>query len=177
MRRWWITCSAWLAVAATQPALAEVRESSADGFVSLHSLEITASPARTWAALGSIGRWWSSAHTWSGDARNLRLKTDAGECFCERWKDGSVEHGRVVMARRDALLRLQAILGPLQAMAVNATLTFTLKSADEGTRLEVEYRVNGSSASGLDTLATPVDRVIGEQAGRLQRFVETGSAD
>jgi len=177
MLRFLFACSVLLAFSATQPTRAEVRNPAADGFVSLHSLEIAASPARTWAALGSIGRWWNSAHTWSGDARNLRLKTEAGECFCERWKDGSVEHGRVLMARRDTLLRLHALLGPVQAMAVNATLTFTLKPMEEGTRLEVEYRVNGSSASGLDTLAPAIDRVIGEQAGRLKRFTETGSVD
>ena len=45
------------------------------------------------------------------------------------------------------------------------------------TDLLVTYRVSGDASHGLTSLAAPVDRVIGEQAARLVRFVETGKAE
>src|SRR5271169_3344830 len=104
-------------VVAVGSVRAEIKAASSDGFVIAYSQRIDAAPASVYAALPAIDRWWDSGHTWSGDAANLSLKAEAGSCFCERWKDGNVEHGRVVMAMPDKLLRLQTALGPLQARA------------------------------------------------------------
>ena len=69
-------------------------------------------------------------------------------------------------------------LGPLQAMAVSGSMTFTLAATDGGgTRLEYVYAVGGYSPDGLDELAEPVDRVQLGQLQRLQRFIETGNPD
>jgi len=122
-----------LLVAATAPtARAEIKASSSDGFVIAYSLRIAAAPAVVYAALPAIDRWWNSAHTWSGSAANLSLKAEAGTCFCERWKDGNVEHGRVIMVVRDQTLSLQTALGPLQGRAVTGVLTFQLMPDEKG---------------------------------------------
>jgi uncharacterized protein YndB with AHSA1/START domain len=82
---------------------AEVKAAASDGLLIVHSARIDAAPARIYALLPAIGRWWSSSHTYSGDAANLTLDPGAGGCFCERWKDGAVVHGRVIVAMRDQL--------------------------------------------------------------------------
>jgi hypothetical protein len=80
-----------------------------------------------------------------------------------------VEHARVLMAIPGKALRIEGGFGPLQGMAVKATMTFTLKPAtDPGkTQLHVVYLVNGTSESKLDGLAAPVDGVLTTQFGRL----------
>ena len=74
---------------------------SPTGFKVTHEVTVAASPATVWRALGRVGRWWDPEHTWSGEARNMRIVLAAGECFCERWQGNSVEHARVVWAQRD----------------------------------------------------------------------------
>ena len=163
---------AWLAAAA--PAAAEVRSATPDAFQILFNEKVAATPSAVYAAIGQIERWWDGAHTYSGDAANLSIAMQAGGCWCERWAGGAVEHARVVMLMRDQAVRVEGGLGPLQNLAVSAVLTFLVKAEDGGTALTVGYRVNGSSASGLDKLAQPVDGVIGGAVGRLKRYVETG---
>ena len=159
-------------------ASAEVKQSAADSFLVTFSEPITATPAKAWAAIVQPQHWWSSEHTWSGKAANLSLKPEAGGCFCERWKDGSAEHGRVIMALPDKLLRLDSALGPLQEFALKGTLSFWIKSGDDGaTRIEVDYRVNGASTSGLDAFAPQVDAMLGAQVARLVRYIDSGSAE
>lgn len=167
-----------VALAGAGSANAEVKQSAADGFVVAHSAPVAATPSKIWAALLQPQNWWSGEHTWSGKAANLSLKAEAGGCFCERWPGGSVEHGRVVMVMPQQLLRLEAELGPLQALALKGALTFRIDSADDGaTTLALEYRVNGASSSGLDQFAPSVDEVVGQQFARLVRFVANGNPD
>jgi uncharacterized protein YndB with AHSA1/START domain len=167
-----------LALVLSSTALAEVNQSGPDHFQIGFSADVAATPARTYAALGQVQHWWSSEHTWSGDAANLSLKTEAGGCFCERWKQGSSEHGRVIMAVADELLRLQAALGPLQESALNGVLSFQLAAGADGTtQLNIDYRVNGAGASGLDQFAPAVDRVLAQQIDRLLRYIDTGNPE
>jgi uncharacterized protein YndB with AHSA1/START domain len=159
-------------------AAAEVKTSAADGFFVSFSEPVAANPAKTYTDITQIQRWWSSDHTYSGSAANLTLKAEAGGCLCERWKGGSVEHGHVVMALPGKLLRLETALGPLQEFALKGTLSFWIKSEDDGaTTLSVEYRVNGASASELDKLAPSVDEVLGAQVARLKRYIGTGNPE
>jgi uncharacterized protein YndB with AHSA1/START domain len=153
-------------------ARAETSGVSPSGFVVNHVREVQAAPAQIYAALGRIGQWWSSQHTWSGKAENLRLELAAGACFCERWGDHSVEHGRVIRAQKDSLLRLAAQLGPLQELAVNGILTFAIASKDGKNQLTLTYRVAGAADSGLDQWAQPVDRVLGQQVDRLLEHLD-----
>ncbi|MBO9661512.1 hypothetical protein [Dokdonella sp.] len=159
-------------------ANAEVRQAAADGFFVAYSEQVAATPAKAYAAIVAVPAWWSGEHTWSGQASNLSLKAEAGGCFCERWPGGSAEHGRVIMALPDNLLRLDAALGPLQEFALKGILSFWIRSNDDGsTRIDVEYRVNGAGASGLDALAPQVDEMLGTQVARLKRYLDTGKPD
>ncbi|WP_157971450.1 SRPBCC family protein [Dyella sp. C9] len=164
-----------LALCATG-ARAEVKEAGADHLLLQDHLDVRTPPDQLYATVVDIGHWWNGAHTYSGDATHLSLQPEAGGCFCERWGGYSVAHGRVIWAAPGHVLRLEAPLGPLQSMAVEAVMTFTFKPSAQGTALEFEYRVNGSSASGLDKLAAGVDAVLSEQLQRLQRYAETGTA-
>jgi uncharacterized protein YndB with AHSA1/START domain len=156
---------------------AEVKQSSSDGFFIAFSAPVAASSVKAYADVTQIQRWWSNDHTWSGKAANLSLKPEAGGCFCERWKGGSVEHGRVIMAMPGKLLRIETSLGPLQERALKGILDFWVKTEDSTTTLTVEYRVNGSSTSGLDQLAPGVDEVLGAQVDRLRRYIATGNPE
>lgn len=159
-------------------ANAEVGEAGADHFLIGFAAYVDAPPAKVYVALSEVARWWSAEYTWSGESANLSLKPEAGGCFCERWATGSVEHGRVIMAKKNELLRLNAAIGPLQENAVNGVLTFSLKpAAEDTTELDINYRVNGSSASGLDQLAPTVDNMLAVQIDRLLRYIDTGKAD
>jgi uncharacterized protein YndB with AHSA1/START domain len=164
--------AACCAILSASTAFAEVKAVGPDGFLSQHVLAIQAPAPRVWAALGTVGAWWNPAHSWSRSAANLSIDLTAGGCFCERWPDGAVEHGRVIMARPNQVLRLAAPLGPLQELGVNAILTWMLTQDGDATRLTVTYRVSGDSLHALAALAPAVDGVIGEQAARLKAFVE-----
>jgi len=99
------------------------------------------------------------------------------------WNDGSAEHGRVIQTRRDRLLRLAAALGPLLETGVTGVLTFQIEprsataSLPARTDLRVTYRISGDPSHELAAFGAPADRVIGEQAARLVRFVETRKAE
>ncbi|MBB6187748.1 ATPase [Rhodanobacter sp. MP7CTX1] len=164
---------------AIAPALSQaaVKQAASDSLLIQDSRVLHVTPTKAYAALSEVAHWWDSEHTWSGNAANLSLKAEAGGCFCERWNDNSVQHMQVLGAIKDHQLRLQGGLGPLQGMAVQGVMTFTLKSAGDGSTLSFEYRVNGASASGLDKLAAGVDSVLMQQLDRLQRYAETGKAD
>lgn len=167
------TLAAAILLLAASGASAEVKEAAADHLLIQDSRTIHTSPDKLYAALGNVGHWWNSEHTYSGDASHLSLKAEAGGCFCERWDGQSVEHGRVIWASPGHALRLSSALGPLQSMAVNGVMNFTLKPAAEGTTLQFEYRVNGVSGSALDKLAPVVNDVLMDQLQRLQRYAET----
>ena len=153
---------------------ADTSDLSDTGFLVTYRFELAATPQKIFESVARIDQWWNPEHTWSGDARNLSLDPSPGGCFCERWKDGAVQHARVVATLRDSLVRLEGSLGPLQALAVNGILSFAMKANGDKSLLVVTYRISGNAAAGLQKLAPAVDRVIGEQAGRLAAYVETG---
>ena len=162
-------------VAATDARVVDVQPA---GFTSTHTLDIAASPARVYEALTrDVGRWWDSAHSFSGSAENFSLDAVPGGCFCEQLPDGGhVRHMSVVYAAPGERLRLSGGLGPLQTMGVAGNMEFRLELAGpESTRLEYTYAVGGYAPGGLDVLAEPVDRVQLGQLQRLKRYVETGS--
>ena len=85
------------------------------------------------------------------------------------WGGGEVEHGRVITVMPRDLLRFDTALGPLQELGVKGVMTFTLSNAGASgnTKLTLDYKVSGSSLSGLDTLAGPVEQVLAEQVARF----------
>lgn len=169
--------AAALSLALTGPAGAATSEVSPSGFLVTLRQEVKASPPRIYEALGEVDKWWNPKHTWSGSAANLSLARQAAGCFCERWGANSVEHGRVIYAAKDSVLRLQAALGPLQALAVNAILTFAIAEKDGRTILQLSYRVSGNDAAGLQDLAGPVDGVLADQLKRLVSYSESGKPE
>lgn len=169
-----------LFVAAAPAARAEVAAATASGFLIRSETIVPAAPDVAWRTLTHPKRWWSSAHTYSGDAGNLSLQARAGGCWCERWEGQSVEHARVVMVTRDErtrTLRLVGAFGPLQAMAATGVMTFTVAPDDQGAKITVEYRVAGDPNVNFDQLASPVDAVLMEQFARLGRLLTAGAPD
>ncbi len=158
----------------TTPARAEVKSVTDAGFEVSRTLTINARPAQVYRALGQPSRWWSKAHTYSGDARNLSMVLRAGGCFCEKIPadGGTVEHARVVYAQSGKLLRVQGSLGPLQSEGVSGTLTWALKAVPGGTEVTQNYVVGGYIRSGARGFAAPVDQVLGEQLSGLKAYLE-----
>ena len=168
-----VMASLLLATGLAGSAEAEVKSVAPSGFEIVETMTIHAPPEQVYAALGKIGQWWSSSHTFSHDASNLSLDLKAGGCLCERLKDGgSVQHLIVVYAAPGEGLRLRGALGPLQMEGVDGTLAWALKPSEGGTNLTQSYVVGGYIRSGMDNWAPKVDGVLHEQLDRLQRFVE-----
>lgn len=158
-------------------ARAEVTDRSAAGFEVTEKATIAAPSAKVYAALLTPGAWWSSKHSWSGDAKNLSIDAANG-CFCEKLPHGYVRHMTVVFADGGTTLRLFGGLGPMQFTGAAGNLGFTLKPAGANTDLVVTYDVGGYAKGGLaETLAAPVDMVLGEQVSRLKKYLETGKPD
>lgn len=164
-------------LAISAPVAAEVTHSTDQGFTISHERIVAADPGTLWAALVAPARWWSAEHSWSGDAANFYLVAQAGGCFCEllrrdgaaniRDAAGSVEHMRVLYARRGKLLRMRGALGPLQSEAVNGVLTITLTPQGEQTRIAMIYKVGGYWPYPAAEIAPAVDGVLGQQFDRL----------
>ena len=148
---------------------AELVQVAVDGMYIRHRFVIGAPVDQAWESLVHPERWWPPGHTWSGGREALSLEPTAGGCFCERWAQGSAEHGQVVMSMPGRLLRLSAALGPLQEMAVSGVLTIALTEHDGATAATVSYRVSGDAAHKLDGFAAIVDQVVGEQFGAFAR--------
>jgi uncharacterized protein YndB with AHSA1/START domain len=157
-----------LPVTSVQAAVKETH----DGAFFLETVVLAeAKPAKVYADLLRVSRWWHSEHTWSKSARNLKLEGRAGGCFCEKLADGgSVEHGHVIFARPGQLLRIDAALGPLQDTAVKGVLSFSLAPDGGGTRITMTYKVAGALPLDAAKLAPMVDQVMSMQLNRLRDY-------
>jgi uncharacterized protein YndB with AHSA1/START domain len=172
-----IALLALLAATLATAARAEILDVGASGFTQRQSLAIAAPPAQVWEALGQWSAWWDGAHTFGGDASHLSIDLAPGGALDEGLTDGGgVRHLVVVNSQTWRLLRLQGALGPLQALGVAGSLTFTLKETATGTQLTETYDVGGHAPGGVGQFAAPVDGVMALQMGRLKKFVETGKA-
>jgi uncharacterized protein YndB with AHSA1/START domain len=157
---------------------AEVAEQGANGFSLGVKEQVAATPDKVYAALIDPARWWNSAHTFSGDAKNMTFEARAGGCWCETLKSGgSAQHMTVVYADPGKLLRLRGALGPFQSTGMDGAMTIVLKPKDAGTELTVVYNLGGFIAGGYGALPKSADGVLNLQFYRLKQLVETGSAD
>lgn len=165
--------------AASVPAAAEVTRANDNSFVSRHEVVVMADAKAVWLALIAPSGWWSSEHTWSGDAANLTLTPQAGGCFCETIPEvdepgrftlqGSVEHMRVIQAYPEAALRMSGALGPLQSEPVTGILTIAISKVAQGTRIVWEYHVGGPMRFEVPVISKAVDGVMGTQIAALAK--------
>ena len=172
---WRIVFTAALLCFATA-TYAEVADLNASGFLSKHEVTVNATAANAYKALvDEVGGWWNPAHTYSNDARNLSIDARPGGCFCEKLPNGGgVQHMSVVYAAPGQVVRMMGALGPLQNSGLAGSMTWKFTPAASATKIELSYSVGGYMQGGFEKIAPAVDRVVGEQLGRLKTFIETG---
>ena len=180
-RRAGFAAALFAAAALAAPTSAEVVRMEERSFVTRDQAVVEASPKEVWLALISPSRWWNSAHTWSGDAANLKLMPQAGGCFCETIPEvdepgrftleGSVEHMRVNQAYPERALVMRGALGPLQPEPVAGVLTIAISQIEQGTRIVWEYNVGGFMRFETPVISRAVDGVMSEQLARLSAML------
>ena len=173
--KWLGLLSVVLALPLAAPSAAEVVAATPTTMVLHQSVTVDAPIQQVWDTLRAPQRWWSKEHTYSDNAANLYLDTQATGCFCERLPDhkGSVEHARIVYIEAPRMIRLTGALGPLQAEAVVGTLTFKLDSeGSNATKITLDYVVSGYVRAGADKIALKVDEVLGLQLAGLKAAAE-----
>jgi hypothetical protein len=157
-------------------ARAEIVDAQPNGFLVQESALVQASPAKVWQVLLVPARWWSSPHTFSGDARNLHLDARVGGDWTETLPSGGgVRHMTVVFIDPPSLLRMEGALGPMQDFGAAGHLTIRLKAEAGGTRVDFAYDLGGHSPHGLDKIAPAVDHVLGEQITGLKAAAEASA--
>ena len=157
-------------------AVAEIGDSSANGFTFKMTINIQAPPDTVYKQFFAIGNWWNPSHTYSDDAHNLSIEEKAPGCWCEKLPNGGgVRHMEVVLLVPGKTIVLRGGLGPLQSIAATGAMKISLFPATGGTRLDIRYSVGGYLPTGMNTLAEPVDEVLTEQFTRFKSYVETGS--
>lgn len=129
------------------------------------------------AIVGKIGNWWSSNHTWSGDASNLSIDLQRAAMIEILPDGGFCRHLEIVLHQPGKTLRLRGGLGPLQEMGLDGSLTIKTLAKDDGTEVVLTYNISGFSPGGFAPLGPLVDGVLTEQVDRLVRFCETGAAE
>ena len=154
-------------------AHAAVTDVAATGFEIEHTIHITAAAGAVYDSLIQPARWWSSEHSYSGNAANFSLEAKAGGCWCEKLESGSVAHMTVALAMPGKLLVLHGGLGPLIDQAMDGAMKWSLKPAGAETDLTVTYRISGYMKGGFGTMPKAVDGVLGEQIARLKKVIET----
>lgn len=157
-----------VALLVAAPAQAKVIDQSDIGFTVAHTAQVAATPEDVWKMLRLPDKWWSKDHSWSGDAANFWLDSQAGGCFCEKLPDpvagmGSVQHARIIFAKPNEMMRLSGAFGPLQGEAVTGTLTIQIKPTATGSAIRFDYVVGGYMRFKVADVAPAVDKVLGEQ--------------
>lgn len=154
-------------LSAAAPASAEIVSRSETAFTLSFERTVAASPEAVLEAVGHPERWWSSDHTYSGDAANISVELRPGGCWCEALPGGGVKHGEAIMVWPDRnMVRFEAPFGPLQGIGADAVLTMSWAPVDgQATRrLRWTFVVSGT---GSGAMAEPVHAVMEAQFGRL----------
>lgn len=165
-----------LVIAAPAPAI--VTDSGPGGFTIVAERKIGPDSAdsrqKLWALLISPSRWWSPAHTWSGDASALSLDLAVGGCWCEKLKDGGMaEHGRVILIEPQHRLLLRGELGPLLNLPATGKLELSIGATAGQMTVTLRYAVGGYGLGDSAKFAKAVDAVLRDQADRLAKAVST----
>jgi uncharacterized protein YndB with AHSA1/START domain len=155
---------------------AEVADAGDNGFTLRETATLSVPPAKAYAAMLEVGKWWGSDHTYSGDASNMSLEARPGGCWCERLPSGGgVQHMTVAFLVPGKAVRLTGGLGPLQAMGVAGSMEWKFDPAENGTtKVELRYTVGGYSPGGFKQVAAGVESVLKMQFDAYRRYAETG---
>ena len=146
---------------------AEVKARTDNSFTLGFERPVRAAPDAVLEAVAMPSGWWSSAHTYSGDAANIRLDMIPGGCWCEALPGGGIKHAEVVLVWPERrMVRFDAPFGPLQGMGTDAVLTMTWSDPPDGGErlLKWTYVVNGP---GTGAMADVIEGVLAEQFRRL----------
>jgi arylamine N-acetyltransferase len=166
-----------LAAFLTIPSIAEAKvlAKSATGFAVEHTVELKTDAKSAYDAFIRIGSWWSSSHSFSGDAKNITIETKPGGCWCETLPDGGfVKHMDVVHAAPGKMLVFSGGLGPLQFMGIAGSMTVSFTAAKDTTTVTLRYDVGGRDDKNFEDISRGVDGVIAEQFARYAKFATTG---
>jgi hypothetical protein len=160
------------ALAAANPAAAEVVSASANGFEVRETVPLVVPPAAAYAAFGSIADWWDPQHTYSGDVANLSLNLVPGGCFCERLpkSGGGIEHLRVTYVEPGKHVVFTGALGPLLYEAVAGVMDVEVKQIAGGSQVTLDYKAAGFAHGGADKLAPAVDQMLAAQLKRFRAY-------
>lgn len=166
-----------LGILSPAAARAAVVDSSASGFTIVISDSFASAPAAVYKAFVDIGSWWDPEHTFSGSAKNMRIETKPGGCFCERLKGGGwIRHMDIIYAEPGKMLRMSGGLGPLQERAVTGTMTVKFDPIPSGSRLEMTYAAGGYLPQGVASWAGVIDLVLSAQVRRFAQHVNRATA-
>jgi hypothetical protein len=147
---------------------AEVVARGPTGFQLRYAVASPLPPQAAYERFLAIGRWWSDAHTYSGQASALRIDAVPGGCWCETLPDaGGVRHMTVAVVLPGQSLVFGGGLGPLLSMGVHGAMSVGFKARDAGSQVAVTYNVSGFAPADMDKMANLVDQVLTEQLGRF----------
>jgi len=159
------------AVFVASPATAAVVSSDDHGFEIQQSVNLVVPQAQAYNAFGQVGQWWSSEHTYSGDAKRMSLQMRPGGCFCEPLDGGGgVEHMRVAYVLPGERIVLTGSLGPLLYEATTGVMDVKVERIAGGSRVTMNYKVAGFAKGGGAAMAPLVDQVLAEQMKRFRVF-------
>ena len=156
--------------------IAEVQDSTADGFTIGFTKTIAADTEQVYRALTTeLPAWWIDAHTWYGSGENMHFDTHVGGCLCEKSTDRQTMHMQIAKLEPSTHVRLLGGLGPLQGEGVTGVMDWRLavnETEPEKTTLTVMYRVGGYTPSDLSQWANAVDGVLQQQMSAMQTYAE-----
>jgi hypothetical protein len=160
---------------AASAAHATVTEKSATGFTVSVSTTVPGKAADAYTAFVDMSKWWSSDHSFSGDAKNLTIDLRPGGCWCETLPDGGfVRHAEVIFAAPGKKLVFSGARGPLQTMGVVGTTTVMFSESGDSTTVTIGSAVGGHDPDNFEKWAIAVDGVMTEALTRYSNFVRTG---
>ncbi len=108
LRSWF----ALLLVGAAARASGGVLDVADNGFTLRETVTASAPPDKAYAAMVDVAKWWSSDHTYSGNAANLSIDAKATGCFCEKLPNlGGVRHMTVVYVSPGKAIRFEGVSG------------------------------------------------------------------
>ncbi len=157
------------------PAAAEVVSADPHGFDVQETVNLVVPINQAYAAFGRLGNWWNSDHSYSGDARNIRLALQPGGCMCEsNPKGGGVEHMRVAVVMPNERIVMTGSLGPLLYEAASGVMDVKFDKIAGGTKVTLNYRAAGFANANADKMAPLVDSVLADQMKRFRAFAARG---